>query len=385
MQQVVLGVFAWELTASAAFTTRVIFAQFVPMLFLALVGGAVADSIDRRRLLIGTQLWQAIWAIVLAIMVLDNDIGRNTLLGVVFLTGLAQAFFGPAFAAVLPSLVGRENLAQAISINSTQINASRVIGPAVGAALAAQFSVSVVFAVNGATYVVIITALAVVKLPKQTKVTGSARNRLMSGIRIARRAEQIKLPLIIMATFALMCLPFIGLMPVVVEENLGIDAKSQTYGLLYGTFGLGAVVGAASVSTVLSSLRSQTVVRGALAGFAVCLAGLAMITSLGLAFGILFLLGMFYFTMPTALTTFMQVHLADEIRGRIMALWMVSFGGVIPLNNLWSGELAERTSVRLVLLIGAGVAVGLGFMVRLRPGPEYGELEPVPPTSPSAA
>ncbi|MEM7272862.1 MAG: MFS transporter [Actinomycetota bacterium] len=374
MQQVVLGIFAWELTESPTYTTQVVFAQFMPMLLLAVVGGTVADSIDRRKLLIGTQLWQAVWAIILAAMVFDGEIGEGTLLLVVFLTGLAQAFFGPAFSAVLPSLAGPGNLAQAISLNSTQINASRVIGPAIGAWLASQFDVWLAFAVNGATYLVIITALAVVKLPPQRPVTGSALERLTSGFRIARRAEQIRVPLAVMATFALLCLPFIGLMPVIAELSLGIDARSTRYGVLYGIFGLGAVVGAASVSTVLRSFSSQAVVRGTLAGFAVSLAVLASLRSVTFAYPVMFSVGMFYFTMPTALTTFMQLHLADEIRGRIMALWMLSFGGVIPINNLLSGPAVEVTSLTTVLLFGAMVAVVLGIVVRLRPGPEYGDI-----------
>ncbi len=375
MQQVVLGVLAWELTESPTFTTRVIFAQFLPMLLLAVVGGTVADSIDRRKLLIGTQLWQAVWALILAWMVLDNDIGQNTLLGVVFLTGLSQAFFGPAFAAVLPTLVGRENLPKAISINSAQMNGSRVVGPAIGAWMASQFSVSLVFTINGITYIAIIAALFVVELPDQVKAVGSAGRRLVSGMQIARRAEQIRRPLIIMATFALCCLPFIGLMPVIAELNLGVDARSTQYGILYGCFGLGAVVGAASVSTVLRSLTSETVVRSALTGFAVCLAALSMVRTIDVAFFVMFLLGMFYFTMPTALTTFMQLHLADVIRGRIMALWMVCFGGVIPINNFFSGPAVEASSLSVVLLFGAFVALAMALSIRLVPGPEYGELD----------
>ncbi len=374
MQQVVLGIFAWELTESPTYTTRIIFAQFVPMLLLAVVGGTIADSIDRRKLLIGTQLWQAVWALVLAAMVFDGQIGRLTLLGVVFLTGLAQAFFGPAFSAVLPSLAGRDNLAQAISLNSTQINASRVIGPAVGAWLATQYEVWLVFALNGATYLVIITTLAFVRLPPQRPANGSAMERLTSGFRIAAGAEQIRRPLIVMATFALLCLPFIGLMPVIAELSLGMDARSTSYGVLYGVFGLGAVVGAASVSTVLRPFSSEAIVRITLAGFALSLAMLAVLRSAPPAYPTVFLLGMFYFTMPTALTTFMQLHLADEIRGRIMALWMLSFGGVIPINNLLSGPAVEWFSVSAVLLLGALVAVVLGITVRLRPGPEFGDV-----------
>jgi MFS family permease len=374
MQQVVLGVLAWELTESAAFTTRVVFAQFVPMLLLAAVGGAVADVVDRRRLLIATQLWQAVWALVLAALVADGDIGRWTLLIVVFLTGLAQAFFGPAFSAVLPSLAGKENLARAISLNSTSINGSRVVGPAIGAWLASRYDIWLVFAINGLSYLVIIAALAVVRLPPIRPTAGRPLARFLSGFRIAARAPEIRVSLLIMASFALLCLPFIGLMPVIAEVNLGMDSRSPAYGVLYGAFGLGAVLGAASVSTVLSSLPAQTVVRGALAGFAVALAALGALHDSTFAYPVVFLLGMFYFTMPTALTTFMQLHLADEIRGRIMSLWMLSFGGVIPINNLLSGPAVEWTSVSTVLWFGAVVAVIIGVVVRLRPGPEYGDI-----------
>lgn len=374
MQQVVLGIFAWELTESPTFTTQVVFAQFVPMLLLAVVGGTVADSIDRRKLLVGTQLWQALWALVLAALVFDGDIGQATLLGVVFMTGLAQAFFGPAFSAVLPSLAGKENLAQAISVNSTQINASRVVGPAIGAWVAAQYDVWLAFVINGVTYLAIITALIVVKLPPQRPATGTALERLTSGFRIARRAKQIRVPLAVMATFALFCLPFVGLMPVLAELNLGIDARSTRYGILFGVFGMGAVVGAANVSRLLRSLSAEFVVRTTLGGFAVSLAVLATLRSATFAYPVMFSVGMFYFTMPTALTTFMQLHLADEIRGRIMALWMLSFGGVIPINNLLSGPAVEWSSVSAVLWFGALVAVLLGVFVRLEPGEVFGDI-----------
>lgn len=377
MQQVVLGILAWELTQSPAFTTRVVFAQFVPMLLLAVVGGTVADSIDRRRLLIVTQLWQAVFALILAALVFDGEIATTTLLGVVFASGVAQAFFAPAFSAVLPTLVGREQLAQAISINSTNMNASRVVGPALGAWLATAYDMWLVFAINGFSYLAVITALFLLRLPEVKTPSGGAWARLTSGFRIAARAEQIRRPLILMAMFALLCLPFIGLMPVIAELNLGIDARSTRYGLLYAAFGAGAVTGAASVSTVLRAVPSQPLIRVSLAGFSVSLALVALQRSEVLAYPNFFFLGMFYFMYPTALTTFMQQHLSDDIRGRIMALWVLSFGGVIPINNLLAGPAVEATSISAVLLVGAVVAVLIGFAARLNPGPEYGDvLEP---------
>lgn len=373
MQQVVLGVFAWELTASSTFLGLVIFAQMGPMLLLSVVGGSLADTIDRRRLLLATQAWQAVWGLVLAWQVADEDISRGGLLALVFVIGVGQALYAPAFTAVLPSLVGRENLSAAISLNSAQVNGSRVIGPAIGGWLASAFGTAEVFTLNAITYVFVIAALLMVTVPAVKSKPASTGDRYLGGFRLAKAARQVWLPLVTMATFAGLCLPFIGQMPALAELNLGVDPESSTYGLLYAAFGAGALVGAISVGTVLVPVPKPVIVRVTLGLFAVSLAGLALVRSPGPAYGIFFAVGLFYFTMPVALSTFLQQHLADEVRGRVMALWTLSFGGVISITNAAMGVVVDATSVTAVVLFGAVVAGVLAVVVRLENAEIVGE------------
>lgn len=369
MQNVVLGVFVFKLTESPSFTTFVIFVQLFPLLALSLVGGSLADTVDRKKLLISTQAWQAGWGFFLAYQVIDDDISRPLLLLVVFVTGIGQALYAPAFTAIVPSLVGRRNLSAAISLNSAQVNGSRIIGPVIGTYLAANLGIAEVFALNSATYILIIAALASVTMPEIARSKLATKDRLLSGLRLARRSPQIGRPLLTMVLFSLLCLPFIGLMPVIAELNWGIDAKSQTYGNIYAVFGAGALIGALSVGTVLLNVDKPKIIRWTLLGFGLSIGALSLVRGPELAYPAIFFVGLFYFTMPTALSTFLQEHLDDGIRGRVMALWVISFGGIISITNLISGTLAEATSVSAVLSGSAVAAILLGLAIRLEPGP----------------
>jgi MFS family permease len=369
MQNVALGVLAFEQTEDPSFTTLVISVQMFPLLILSVVGGSLADSMDRRVLLIATQTWQAVFSGLLAWHVWDGSFDRGTLLLIVFMTGLGQSLFAPAFNAIVPSLVGRENLSAAISLNSAQMNGSRVIGPVIGGFLIPAVGIGAVFALNAVTYIFIIAALFTVTIPMMTPLTSSIKDRLLGGFRIARRSTPVGRSLLIMTSFSLFCLPFIGLMPVIAEQSLSVDAKSSTFGVLYGAFGLGALAGAISVGTVLLRVPKEQVVRYSLGCFGVALAVFASLRSVTPAFPVLFLVGLFYFTMPTALSTFLQLHLGDEVRGRVMALWIISFGGTVAITNFASGAIVERTSLTAVLFGGAIAAVTMAVAVRLEPGP----------------
>lgn len=369
MQNVALGVLAFEQTDDAAFTTLVISVQMFPLLILSVVGGSLADSVDRRILLIATQSWQVLFSLVLAWHVWDGTFNESTLLFIVFMTGLGQALFAPAFNAILPSLVGRENLSAAISLNSAQMNGSRVIGPVIGSFLISSIGIGAVFALNALTYLIVIGALFTVAVPALEPLTASMKDRLLGGFRIAKRSVQVGRSLSIMTTFSLLCLPFIGLMPVIAERSLGVDAKSTTFGFLYGAFGMGALTGAISVGTILVNVPKEKIVRYSLGLFGLALAVFATLRSPTPAFPVLYLVGLFYFTMPTALSTFLQLHLGDEVRGRVMALWIISFGGTVAITNFASGALVELTSLTAVLMVGAVVAVLMAIFVRIESGP----------------
>ncbi len=370
MQNVTLGVFAYNLTGTAQFTTLVIAANLFPLLTLGILGGSLADKLDRRILLIVTQAWQALWGLVLAWQVMDGDITKGRLLLIVLMIGIGQALFAPAFTAVVPSLVGRQNLPAAISLNSAQVNLSRVLGPVLAAMVVAVSGISEVFVINSVTYLLIIAALFVTPIPPTTPAPAQSRkDHMMSGIRVARLSPQVGRPLRTMVLFSLFCLPFIGLLPVIAEENWGIDSEGLSYAWAYAAFGAGAFVGALSAGSVLLRISRSTVVRSSLACFAVALAALASLGSATPVFPAIFFVGLFYFTMPTALSTFLQEHLGDEIRGRVMALWIISFGGILSITNLFSGRIADATSVSAVMYGGSIAALILAAITRLEPGP----------------
>ena len=365
MQNVVLGLFAWQLTGDPRFIGLVIGFQMLPMLLFGLIGGSLADSLDRRMLLIGTQSWQAAVTLWLAWEVADGDISKVRLLVIVGLLGLGQAIFSPAFNAILPSLVGRDNLSAAISLNSLQQNLSRVIGPAMGTYLAARWSVSDVFTINGVTYIFIIGALILATIPPAEKTNVSQWDRLFGGLKLAKAQRQIGLPLLMMASFALLCLPFIGQLPNLAEVNLGMDLGERgqpgpdtvRYGWLYAAFGLGAVSGAFSSGTYLLHRSKSRIIRIALSMFSVSLVFFSLLRNDVPAFGVIFLVGFFYLIFTTSLSIYLQERIADEVRGRVMALWTLSFGGMVGVANLIAGDLVARSSITVVRIFGAAVAM----------------------------
>ncbi|MGO9560011.1 MAG: MFS transporter [Acidimicrobiales bacterium] len=371
MQSVILGAYAYSISHSSAFVGFVVFAGMAPQLLLSIIGGMIADRVDRRRLLIAVSFEQLGFSAALAWVCRGPHPAKLLIIAFVVAIGIGNAIYAPAYSAVLPGLVGRENLAGAISLNSAQMNASRVMGPVIGGFAYHLVGPSWVFAGNAVTYLFVIAALASVRLP--VVVTGShdeqGLRRLTAGIRAARADRVVTRALVTVATFSLMCLPFIGLMPVVAAREFGINPRSAGYGALYACFGVGALVGAISIGTFLAHVRKDRIVRFGLVGFAVMLAVFAVVRSPALAYPVVALVGTFYFAMITALSTAMQERLADEVRGRVMALWIMGFGGVISVGNLIGGPIAQVAGPRYLLGAGAVVALVLVWYADVRPPP----------------
>jgi MFS family permease len=369
MQNVVLGALAYDLTRSPTFIGVLLFAQLGPLLLFSLTGGLLADVVDRRRLLIGVAVAQGLLSIALAWVVRVEEPSRAGIVAVVFLIGVGQAIFGPTYSAVLPALVGRHDLAGAISLNSAQINASRVIGPVIGAALYAHVGASWVFVGNAASYLLVIWSLLSVRLPDPPPdTTGtSGFRRLISGVTVARTDRVVGRCLVVIFVFSLLSLPFIGQMPTLADRNLGIPAKSSEYGILYSFFGVGALLGALAIGTVLSGRNLAVVVRVGLGVFAGLLAAFALVRTPWAGYVAVLFVGIAYFAVVTALSTVLQVRLDDGNRGRVMALWIMGFGGTVPLGNLLAGPLIESTSISTVMLMGAAVAAGLACYADLSP------------------
>lgn len=369
MQNVVLGALAYELTRSPTFVGVLLFAQLGPLMLFSLVGGLLADVIDRRRLLIAVSWLQGLLSLGLAWVARVPDPSRAALVGIVFLIGMGQAVFGPTYSALLPALVGKEDLAGAISLNSAQMNGSRVIGPIIGAAIFARFGADVVFIVNAASYLLVIWSLMTVRLPEPIPDTSGLRGlrRLGAGFTVARADRVVGRCLVVIFTYSLLSLPFIGQMPTIADRNLGIAARSTQYGLLYASFGVGALMGALSIGTVLSDRSLEKVVRTGLLAFAGFLAVFSLLRTPALAYPGILLVGLAYFAVITSLSTVLQQRLDDSNRGRVMALWIMGFGGTVPIGNLIAGPIIEATNITVVVFAGAVIAVGLAWYADLTP------------------
>lgn len=361
MQHVTLGAYALELTGSATFLSLILFAQLGPMLVLPVLGGALADVVDRRRLLIAAQAEQLLGTAVLAALVAGGEPSPAALLAVVAAVGVGAAIHAPAYDAVLPTLVGRADLAGAVSLNSTQMNLARVMGPALGGLVFAGFGAAAVFALNAATYLFVIAALVAVRIPPLAPLgEGTGRwSRLSGGFAVARHDPLVRRCLVTMAAFALFCMPFIGQMPTLASRNLGIEPSSVAYGLLYTCFGLGAALGAGSIGTFLAARSKERLVRVGLLGFAAALAAFALLRTPVPAYPVALVVGFCYFGTVTSLAVVLQHRLADAVRGRVMALWTMAFGGTIPLGLLAAGPLVEAFSISWVMGYGVVAAVAL--------------------------
>jgi len=171
-----------------------------------------------------------------------------------------------------------------------------------------------------------------------------------------------------MALFSLLCLPFIGQLPAIAELNLGIEPQSASYGWFYATFGFGALAGTALVATALLQAPRPVVARSTLVAFGASLAWLATIETVTLGYLAIFLVGLFYFTLPTVLASHWQSQVDGTLRGRIAALWILSFGGMVPIANIIVGRVVEATSLRGVMMFGALAAFGLAAAFRLHAG-----------------
>ncbi|MBM3673776.1 MAG: MFS transporter [Actinobacteria bacterium] len=369
MQNVLLGAFAYELTHDAGFVGLVYFAQLGPLLVLAPLGGVIADAVDRRRYLVLMQLLQLVLSLGLAGIAAADRPSETAMFLCVLAIGVANALSVPALGAILPTLVPRDDLSGAVSLQSVQMNLSRVIGPAIGAPLYTTFGAAPVFAINAVTYLFAVAGLLLARYATRNPepMDGSPVEKLLSGFRVASHDPLIRRVLVTMTTFSFFSLMFVGLMPEIAATNLDIAPKSVAYGILYGLFGLGATLGAITVGTYLAHHSRAMIVRCSLVAFAVLLVVFALLRTEVHAYVVVTMLGFAYFLVITSLATVLQEHLDDAVRGRVMALWIMSFGGTVPIGVLVGGFVVDQlATITVVVLLGALVALALAAYCDLR-------------------
>ena len=362
MQNVVLPLYVLDRTGKASTVGIMVFAQLGPLLFLSIPAGVIADRFDRRRWLIAMQLVQLVFSAALApLAAADAPIWSIVL--VAFGVGIGNALNAPAWSAMLPTLVSREDLPGSVSLNSTMINGSRVVGPIVVAVLR-SFGVSIaqVFLINAVTYLFVVGALLRTPI-KQAKAIDRepGLRQFTAGMRIARGNPAVWRLLTTLFTFSLLSLPYVGLFAAVARKNFGIAKGSTSYEWLYATWGLGAAFGGLAIGTVLVAYDKRRLVRLGFIAFAVSLAAFGIARTPTWAFITGAALGFAYFGTTTSMNTIFQSRVADHERGRVMALWFMAFGGTVPLGNLIFAPVIDAFGARWVLMGGAVWALFLAW------------------------
>jgi MFS family permease len=369
MQTVAVGVLVTDLTGQARWTGLVAAAAFIPSGLLGPIGGAVADRLDRRRWLLLTTIGETALAVVLAVLAAAGEASPGMVTLVVFAGGCMASLGFPAYQAMLPDLVERDDLLGAISLGSAQYNFGRIIGPALAGALISLGSYSLAFAVNAVSFGAVVIALLLVRLPVRPAVESTARlwARIAEGARTAAAEPGCRAAITLIAVTALLVSPFIALVPAFAQVLLGgSEAATAT---LVTAQGIGAVAGALAQAPLADRFGRRRVLTADLLAAPCAVAVYALMPNVASAAVALMVVGAAYIGVLSGLNTVVQLRAPDGMRARVLSIYMLALGVVYPIGAVAQGALADRIGLRLVTAGGALLLLGLVLVLRWRRSP----------------
>ncbi len=329
--------------------------QFLPITVLSLFGGVIADKLPKRRLLIGTQLVAMTTAAIFGLLVATHLIQLWHIYILAFCTGLVNAFDNPARQSFAVELVDRETLSNAVALNSMLFNAARIIGPAVGGYSMAFFGAAPALFFNAASFLAGIGALVLMNPsemhPARRSERGNVLGQLRDGLVYSWRTPSVLLVMVVMAAIGTFGYNFSISLPLIADFVLKTD--SGGFGTLLALMGVGSLI--AAVMTAYLGRPSTRRLLIASAAFSVLLLAVARSHSFMLTGALLVVLGFCGITFATAANTLLQLNVRDDMRGRVMGLYMLLFAGSTPLGALIIGVLSARVGVENTLSICAGL------------------------------
>jgi MFS family permease len=356
MQNLALGWLVLELTNSPFLLGLNGFLGSAPSLFFSLLGGAIADRLNRRKLMMYTQTSMMVLALILAVLTSFRVVTISEILIISFLTGLASALNNPAYQALVPDLVEREDLMNAVALNSAQFNMSRAIGPMLAGLALGTVGAAGCFYLNSFSFLALIIALLVIRVPPHPVHEGpSVWHAMLEGLRYVSRQRALIVVLSVPSMLSLLALPFVVLMPVFARDLLKVGASGLGY-LMAGA-GLGAVISALTLAAQASIQQRGNFVVGSAAVFSLALILLSQARSFAWAFFLLVVMGA---TMVGALAltnSTLQVSSPPELRGRIMSMYNLAVLGFAPVGSLQAGAVAEALGVRFALALGGAICL----------------------------
>ncbi len=349
-----------SLTSSAFFLGLVSVFQFAPMLVLGLFAGVVADRMPKRRLLVITQAIAAVLAGTLAVLTFTDTIQLWQVYLLGFLLGVNNAFDMPTRQAFVVEMVGKDDLPNAIALNSSLFNAARIVGPAVAGGLLAAFGPAVCFAINSVSYVAVISGLLMMQVAPlaRAQVTQRRLDQIREGLRYVRRTPEILRPVVLVGFVATFGMNFNIWVPLLAKNDL--DGGASGFGLLMSSMGVGSLIGALALAFMVSSVKRWMLFSTA-AALGVGNLVLALIGAIPLAIPVAMLalaaIGLCSTTTMAMANTTVQSAAPDELRGRIMSVYTTVFTGTAPFGALIASSIANRFGTPVSIIVGGTVTL----------------------------
>jgi MFS family permease len=350
------------MTGSAVLLGLVGFASQIPVFLLAPVGGAVADRYRRHRILVTTQTIAMLLAFVLAFLTLSGRIQEWHVFALASLLGITNAFDIPARQAFVADMVEREDLLNAIALNSSMVNGARVVGPAVAGILVAAVGEGWCFFANAVSYVAVIASLLMMKLTaaRRAPTRMSALASIAEGFRFVTHKAPVRALLLLLGLISLMGMPYAVLMPIFADQILHGGASGL--GLLMGASGVGALAGALSLAARGGLRGLGRWVAFSSAGFGASVILFSLSRSFWLSAALLLPVGFSMMIEMASSNTLIQAMVPDALRGRVMAVYSMMFMGMAPIGALLAGALAQRLGAPNTVALGGAVCI-LGSLV----------------------
>ena len=342
----------FSLTGSAFYLGLDTFVGAAPLLLFTLIGGVTADRYDRRYLLMGSQALQMICAVSLTLLVLTDTVRLPYILALSFTTGLAQAFGGPAFQSLIPALVPRRTLPNAVALNSIQFNLAQAVGPFIGGLVFTTLGLVACFGLNSLSFLVVIVVLSLMpaQAPSLAARRGPLREELTGGIvYVARGGPLLALTILAISATAL-GLPLRAFLPVFAEDP-------ATLSRMMTSLGAGAVAGALVVAWLGRFDGMGLTLLRVLGVFGAMIAAFALLPVGPLSYLLLFLAGAALLMAFSLTSSLVQLAVPDELRGRVMSIYLMAFRGGMPLGSLVSGYFTTFAPTSAVMAVNGGLLV----------------------------
>lgn len=368
MQIVAQSWLVYRLSHSAFYLALDQFLGGIPIFLFSLIGGVVADRVERRKILLASQYLQMTTAAILTILVATGVVHVWHILCLSFVSGFAQAFGGPAYQALIPTLVDKEDMPNAIALNSIQFNVAVMVGPALAGQALAQLGEKWCFGLNALSFLAPIISLSIIRtrfLPVKTAQSMFAS--LKQGIQFARQQNSME-ALIVLAFFMTgLSMPLRTYLPVFVKDIF--HRGPATYGNLLSLMGLGSIFGSLMIASAGNMKKKGRVALAALACLGAGISGFALSKSLPLSYAILVVVGASMMAVFATVNSLVQMITINEMRGRVMSVYNFAFRGGMPMGNLLSGWLVPMFTAPLVLTMNGFLLIALAlyfFVVQRR-------------------